>query len=119
MARALNGDEVDHLAGLSYPNVKIGGPRGSGHGARLLREWAERANIQRQSSRVFHRADTVVVDQEAEWRSPDAGEDTGSQTVSSVFVVREGRVARVMRYDGPAGALDVANVDGSHELGVV
>jgi hypothetical protein len=59
------------------------------------------------------------VDQEAEWRSPDAGEDTGSQTVSSAFVVCEGRVARVMRYDGPAGAHDAANVDGSHELGVV
>jgi hypothetical protein len=24
-----------------------------------------------------------------------------------------------MRYDGPAGAHDAANVDGSHELGVV
>jgi len=116
---ALNGGDADRLAELSHPDVEVGGPRGSGHGARLLQEWVNRANIRLEPRRFFHRAETVVVEEEAEWRSPDTGEITGSQTVGSVFVVRDGRVARVTRYDDLAGALEVAKVGGSHEVGVV
>jgi ketosteroid isomerase-like protein len=115
---ALNGDP-DRLVELSHPDVEVGGPRGSGHGTRLLREWVDRANISLEPRRFFHRAETVVVEEEAEWRSAKTGEATGSQTAGSVFVVRDGRVARVMRYDDLAGALRAANIDGSHEVGVV
>jgi ketosteroid isomerase-like protein len=115
---ALNGDP-DRLVELSHPDVEVGGPRGSGHGTRLLREWVDRANISLEPRRFFHRAETVVVEEEAEWRSAETGEATGSQTAGSVFVVRDGRVARVMRYDDLAGALRAANIDGSHEVGVV
>ena len=116
---ALNGGDPDRLVELSHPDVEVGGPRGSGHGTRLLREWVDRANISLEPRRFFHRAETVVVEEEAEWRSAETGEVTGSQTVGSVFVVRDGRVARVMRYEDLAGALQVANIDGSHEVGVV
>jgi ketosteroid isomerase-like protein len=116
---SLNGGDVDRLVELSHPDVEVGGPRGSGHGARLLQEWVERANIRLEPGRVFYRADTVVVEEGAEWRSPDTGEPTGNQTVGSVFVVRDGRVVRVMRYDDLAGALQAANFDGSHGVGVV
>jgi ketosteroid isomerase-like protein len=115
---ALNGDP-DRLVELSHPDVEVGGPRGSGHGTQLLREWVDRANISLEPRRFFHRAETVVVEEEAEWRSAETGEATGSQTAGSVFVVRDGRVARVMRYDDLAGALRAANIDGSHEVGVV
>jgi ketosteroid isomerase-like protein len=115
---ALNGDP-DRLVELSHPDVEVGGPRGSGHGTRLLDEWVDRANISLEPRRFFHRAETVVVEEEAEWRSAETGEATGSQTAGSVFVVRDGRVARVMRYDDLAGALRAANIDGSHEVGVV
>jgi ketosteroid isomerase-like protein len=115
---ALNGDP-DRLVELSHPDVEVGGPRGSGHGTRLLREWVDRANISLEPRRFFHRAETVVVEEEAEWHSAETGEATGSQTAGSVFVVRDGRVARVMRYDDLAGALRAANIDGSHEVGVV
>jgi len=116
---ALNGGDPDRLVELSHPDVEVGGPRGSGHGTRLLREWVDRAYIRFEPRRFFHRAETVVVEEEAEWRSAETGEVTGSQTVGSVFVVRDGRVARVMRYEDLAGALQVANIDGSHEVGVV
>jgi ketosteroid isomerase-like protein len=115
---ALNGDP-DRLVELSHPDVEVGGPRGSGHGTRLLREWVDRANISLEPRRFFHGAETVVVEEEAEWRSAKTGEATGSQTAGSVFVVRDGRVARVMRYDDLAGALRAANIDGTHEVGVV
>lgn len=112
---ALNDGDIERLVALSHPKVEVGGPRGSGRGAQLLREWVDRANIRLESRRVFHRADTVVVEQEAEWRSPETGEPIGGQTVASVFVVRDGLVVSVLRYDDLAVALRVADLDESYE----
>jgi ketosteroid isomerase-like protein len=114
---ALNGGAVDDLVALSHPDVEVGGPRGTGHGVQLLRDWVDRAGIHLEPRRIFHRADTVVVEQKAEWRSADTGEVTGSQTVGSVFVVRDEQIARVLRYDDLAYALSAANLDESHETG--
>ena len=112
---ALNGGEVDRLVELSHPEVEVGGPRGTGRGAQLLREWVDRANIRLEPRRVFHHADTVVVEQWAQWYSTDTGQVIGSQTVGSVFVVRDGRVTRVVRYPDLADALDATDLDESHE----
>lgn len=112
---ALNTGEVDLLAELSHPEVEVGGPRGTGRGAQLLREWADRANIRLEPRRIFHHADTVVVEQWAQWHSTDTGHVIGGQTVGSVFVVRDGQVKRVMRYPALADALDATNLDESHE----
>ena len=60
---ALNSGELDRLVELSHPEVEVGGPRGTGRGAQLLREWMGRANIRLEPRRVFHHADTVVVEQ--------------------------------------------------------
>lgn len=113
---ALNGGDADRLVELSHPDVEVGGPRGAGQGAQLLREWVRRANIRLAPRRVFHHADTVVVEQRADWRSADTGQVSGSQAVSSVFVVRDHRIARVMRYPDLADALGAANLDESHEI---
>ncbi len=112
---ALNGGEVDRLVELSHPEVEVGGPRGTGRGAQLLREWVNRANIRLEPQRIFHHADTVIVEQWAQWHSTDTGQVIGGQTVCSVFVVRDGRVTRVMRYPDLADALDAAHLDESHE----
>jgi hypothetical protein len=81
----------------------------------LLREWVERASIRLEPQRVFHKADTVVVKQKAQWRSAGAGQVTGSQTVASIFVIQENLIARVLRYDDLASALSAANLDESNE----
>ena len=112
---ALNGGEVDRLVDLSDPEVEVGGPRGTGRGAQLLRDWVSRANVSLEPRRVFHHADTVIVEQWAKWRSADTGQITGSQTASSVFVVRDGRIARVVRYPDLADALSATGLDESHE----
>ena len=112
---ALNGGEVDRLVELSHPEVEVGGPRGTGRGAQLLREWVNRANIRLEPQRIFHHADTVIVEQWAQWHSTDTGQVIGGQTVCSVFVVRDGRVTRVMRYPDLADALDATDLDESHE----
>jgi len=112
---ALNNGAVDRLVELSHSEVEVGGPHGTGRGAQLLREWVDRANIRLELRRIFHHADTVVVEQWAEWRSADTGRVIGSQTVSSVFVVRDGRVMRVVRYPDLADALGATDLDESHE----
>ena len=112
---SLNEADVDRLVALSHPNIELGGPRGTGRGSQLLREWATRANIRLTPGRIFHRADTVVVEQEAEWSSPETGQVTDSQTLASVFVLHDGRVASLWRYDDLVEALRTANLNESHE----
>lgn len=68
--KALNDGAVDRLVELSHPEIEIGGPRGTGQGAQLLREWVDRANIRLKLRRIFHHADTVVVEQWAGGVSP-------------------------------------------------
>lgn len=113
---ALNDVDIDRLVALSHTDVEVGGPRGTGSGAQLLREWVGRANIRLEPQRIFHRSDTVVVKQEAEWHSDSTGEVTGAQTIASVFVVRDDQVASVLRYDNLADALRAAELDESYEI---
>jgi len=112
---ALNSGDVERLVELSHPDVQVGGPRGTGRGAQLLREWVDRANIHLEPGRTFQKADTMVVEQQAEWPSAQAGESGGGQRVASVFVVRDGMVASVVRYPGVAEALRAADLKESHE----
>lgn len=109
---ALNEGDVERLVALSHPDVEVGGPRGSAHGAQILREWVARANIRLEPGRTFGEASTVVVEQGAEWQSTVPG---GVQTVASVFVVSDGLVASVVRYPDLASALQAANLDASRE----
>ena len=112
---ALNAGDVERLLILSHPNVEVGGPRGTGHGTQLLRESVDRANVRLEPGRMFHEADTVVVEQEAVWRHEVTGEPNGAQTVASVFVVHDGLVTSVVRYSDVEKALRAANLDESHE----
>ena len=63
---------------LSDPDVEMGGPRGPARGAAVLREWVDRANVRLEPRRLFHRGDTVLVEQAAEWRSAESGEVIGN-----------------------------------------
>jgi hypothetical protein len=109
---ALNNGDVERLVALSHPDVEVGGPRGRAQGAQVLHEWVDRANIRLAPRRTFGEADTVVVEQAAEWQS---AEPVGVQTVASVFVVNDALVTSVVRYPGLASALRAANLDASHE----
>ena len=113
---ALNSRDIKRLVTLSHPDIEVGGPHGTGRGTKLLQEWVDRANIRLTPLRVFHQDDTVVVQQEAEWRSAKTGVVTGSQTVASIFVIRDDQVTSVVRYADLTNALQKANLDESHEV---
>jgi hypothetical protein len=65
--------------------------------------------------RVFARGGTVVVEQSAQWRTPE-GQVTEPQTVASVFRVRDGQVVAVLRYPDMQAALEAAGLDETEEV---
>ena len=113
---ALNAGDLDRLAALAHEDVEVGGPRGAGRGVTLLREWAERAGIRLDPGRIFQRDGEVVVEQRATWRSPHTGRPGEPQLVASAFLVRDGRVQRLTRYQDLAAALQAVGLDASHEV---
>jgi ketosteroid isomerase-like protein len=102
---ALNAGDVDRLVAMSTDDVEVGGPRGAGHGADLLREWFGRANVQLIPGRVFARSELVVVEEAGRWRRDEDGSPGEPQAVASVFRVERGRVASVLRYPDVPAAL--------------
>lgn len=113
---AANGQDVERLLELSDPNIEIAGPRGTGHGHQLLREWLRRAGAQLVTQRTFTRDQTVVVAQHGVWRSPETGEVIGEADVASLFRVDGGHVVHYARYDQLDEALAKAGLDRSDEV---
>jgi hypothetical protein len=104
---AANRQDIPLLLALSDPEIELVGPRGVAHGHAALAEWAQRAGAQLMTWRIFARGDRAAAAQHGMWRSPETGEAAGEADVATSFLVREGRVIRVARYD----ALDQALCD--------
>ncbi len=113
---ALNAGDADRLAALAHEEVEVGGPRGSGRGIALLRDWVDRAGVRLEPGRFFHRDDEVVVEQSAMWRAADTGHVSDPQTVASAFLVRDGLVHRVKRHPDLDAALEAVGLDESNEV---
>lgn len=113
---AVNNGEIDRLAELLDDDVEFGGPRGTGRGASIVRDWARHSGIHLEPNRWFQRDGDVVVEQIATWQLPDAGELTPPSDVSTLFKVRNDLVKRVVRYDSLQEALDAAGLDASAEV---
>ncbi|HEY0739172.1 MAG TPA: nuclear transport factor 2 family protein [Herpetosiphonaceae bacterium] len=113
---AANNQDGEQLVALSDPNIEIIGPRGSGFGAQLLREWLGRAGLTLETQRVFARDQVVVVAQHGVWRSVETGEVQGEADLASRFRVADGRVAQFARYDRLEQALEAAGLELADEL---
>jgi hypothetical protein len=113
---ALNTGQVDQMVELVHPEVEAGGPRGKTQGAAVVKEWFGRANIRLIPLRYFNRQNVVVVEEQGEWLSPETGQITGSQVVASVFVVTDGLIASILRYDNLEIALREGGLDWSDEI---
>ena len=107
---AANTQNVDGLIALSDPNIEIIGPRGSGYGHQLLRDWLGRAGLRLETLRVFARGDAVVVEQHGVWRSGETGDVTGERNIASRFRVDGERIVQFARYDSLSEALAEAGL---------
>lgn len=94
---ASNAGDAERLIELSAPDIEIIGPRGSVRGREVLREWLERAGARFETRQVFSSGDRVVVAQRGVWHAPDG--QVSEAEVAARFVVRDGRVECVQRYD--------------------
>jgi len=101
---AANNQDSESLLELSDPNIEIVGPRGSGYGHQLLRDWLGRAGLSLETLRLFAKGNVVVVEQRGIWRSLETGEITGDRIIASRFKVENQRIIQFARYD----SLDIA-----------
>lgn len=113
---ALNTGQVEQLVALVQPDVEVGGPRGTTRGAQVVGEWFGRANVRLQPLRFFNRGQIVVVEEQGEWLSPTSGEIMNSMVVATVFVVANGLISRLMRYDSLEAALTEGGLDMQDEV---
>lgn len=116
---AANEQDVDRLLELSDPYIKIVGPRGSTRGRNVLEDWLSNAGLRLETLRIFARGSNVVMLQHGVWRSPETGETTGEADLATRFLVGDGRVALLARYDGPESldaALEEARLSYEHEV---
>ena len=111
---AVNRQDADRLVALSAPDIEVAGPRGSGYGHQLLREWLARAGLRLTTERIFARDEVVVVAQEGVW----LGAAPAARHLASRFRVTGGRVAQFARYDDLAGALAAAGLGDADEVPV-
>ena len=91
--------DIERLIALSDSNIEIVGPRGSGFGHQLLRDWIARAGLQMTTLRAFVRDSLVVVEQQAIWHNVETGEKARESIIASQFVVENNRVKQFARYD--------------------
>jgi hypothetical protein len=109
--QAANNQDSERLLALSDPNIEVVGPRGSGYGHQLLRDWLGRAGLTLTTLRTFARGNSVVLAQHAIWRSSATGAVTGERDLASHFDVDGEHVARFGRYDSLAEALAAAGLN--------
>ena len=112
---AANAQDVDSLLALSDPDIEIVGPRGSGFGHQLLREWLALAGLSLTTVRVCARDDVVVLAQHGVWRSLETGEIVGERDLASRFRVADRLVSQFARYDSLDEALAAAGLQPSDE----
>jgi hypothetical protein len=110
---ALNTGDVDRLVSLSSDEVEIVGPRGSGRGSQLLRDWVARSGIRLEMRRLFARDSAVVAEELAEWRSPDTNDVVDRQELATIFRVEDGRVSYIDRRPSLADALQIIGLSES------
>ncbi len=113
---AVNARDLEQLAALSAHDVEIVGPRGSGRGHELLRQWIARAGFSAEPLRWFCGAKgVVVVEQRGRWAVPNTL-TTSERIVASTFTVRAGRVVRFERFDALHEALAAAALTDDDEV---
>jgi hypothetical protein len=113
---AANDQNIALLVELSASNIEVVGPRGSGYGHQLLRDWLSRAGLHLTTLRAFAHDNVVVIAQHGVWRSVETGAVTGERDIASRFQVDGQLIVQFARYDSLEVALDEAGLHFSDEM---
>ncbi len=113
---AANAPDAERLLALSDPDIEIVGPRGSGFGHQLLRDWLARAGLELETLRTFAGGDMLLLEQRGVWRSQETGAVTGEKIQASFFQVKGGLVAKFARFDSLDEAFAATGLDLSDEV---
>jgi hypothetical protein len=113
---AANAADVERVVALSDPAIELIGPRGSGRGHQLLRDWLGRAGLHLTTLRAFARGNAVVLAQRGVWRSAETGDVTGERDLATRFRVNGRRVTQLARYDSLDAALKEAALTDADEI---
>ena len=113
---AANRQDGNRLVELSDPKIEVIGPRGSGYGHQLLRDWLGRAGLSLETQRLFVRGNVVVLAQHGIWRSVETGERTGQRDLACLFRVDGRRVTQFARYDSLDEAMHAAGFNAQDEV---
>ena len=76
----INQRDIDGLVALADPNIELTGPRGSGVGHQLLRDWMGRANMTLETFATYARDDMAVLAQHGVWHSAEGEEASRADT---------------------------------------
>lgn len=107
---AVNAGDAEAALAATSPDVRIVGPRGTARGHEVLRAWLGHAGATFATRAVYARDGRVVVAQHGVWRDAATGAVVGEMEVTSRFLVEDGRVAELERYDELAAALRAAGL---------
>ena len=113
---AVNAQDEALLLLLSDPDIRIVGPRGTAQGHEVLAAWLALAGLTLETRRTFAKGDAVVFAQRGVWRSVETDEAQGEAEVATRFVVQNGKVTEIARFDALDEALSHAGVSGSDEV---
>jgi hypothetical protein len=113
---AARNQAIERLLDLSDSNIEIVGPRGSGFGHQLLRDWIARAGLRLTSLRAFVHDSSVVIEQRAVWHSVETGEKVSESIIASQFRVQDNRVSQFARYDNLDTALKQSGLSLADEV---
>ncbi len=114
--QAANSQDSDRLIALSTPDIELVGPRGSGHGHQLLRDWLGRAGLHLTTLRAFARDNIVVLAQHGVWHSIETGEITSERDLASRFRLENQRIDQIARHDDLNTALNEARLHYTDEI---
>ncbi len=116
---ALNGGDLERFTDLHAQNVEFVGPRGSGRGAGLVRDWSARSGIRLEPLRSYGPGEdgALVVTQLASWRDPESGGFGEPIEAATAFQVVDGLVTRIARFDTLPEALRFAGLGPEAQAG--
>jgi ketosteroid isomerase-like protein len=95
---AVNSGDVEGVVRECAPDVAVIGPRGSWKGHDQVREWLQRTGIRLTPvDELVERDGRFVVRERIQWTT----EEDEPRETHCVFVVTEGKISSITRYDDP------------------